>query len=78
MRRASSLVFSARLQAEGADVEAYDPVAEEQARKLVSRRLQPSPLEAAPGADAVVLVTEWPELLALDWSRWREDDAASS
>ncbi len=36
MREASSLVLSARLNADGALVTAYDPVAEEQARKLVS------------------------------------------
>ena len=35
MREASSLVLSARLNADGAAVTAYDPVAEEQARKLV-------------------------------------------
>ncbi|HLB21581.1 MAG TPA: UDP-glucose/GDP-mannose dehydrogenase family protein, partial [Solirubrobacteraceae bacterium] len=58
----------ARLNADGADVVAYDPVAEEQARKLVSGiAFAASPLEAAAGADAVVLVTEWPEFLQLDW-----------
>jgi len=68
MREASSLVLSARLNADGADVVAYDPVAEEQARKLVSGiAFADSPLDAAAGADAVVLVTEWPEFLALDW-----------
>src|SRR5205823_10126461 len=36
MREASSLVLAARLNADGARVSAYDPVAEEQARKLVS------------------------------------------
>ncbi len=36
MREASSLVLSARLNADGASVVAYDPVAEEQARELVS------------------------------------------
>ena len=41
MREASSLVLSARLQAAGARVRAYDPVAEEEARKLIrGRRLQ--------------------------------------
>ena len=35
MREASSLVLSARLQADGAHVSAYDPVAEEEARKLM-------------------------------------------
>ena len=38
MREASSLVLSARLQAAGAKVRAYDPVAEEEARKLLQRR----------------------------------------
>src|ERR1700710_2515236 len=62
MREASSLVLSARLNADGADVAAYDPVAEEQARKLVSGiTFADSPLAAAAEADAVVLVTEWPE-----------------
>jgi UDPglucose 6-dehydrogenase len=68
MREASSLVLSARLNADGASVTAYDPVAEEQARKLVSGiTFASSPLQAASGADAVVLVTEWPEFMQLDW-----------
>ena len=68
MREASSLVLSARLNADGALVAAYDPVAEGQARKLVSGiSFAASPLEAADDADAVVLVTEWPEFLQLDW-----------
>jgi UDPglucose 6-dehydrogenase len=68
MREASSLVLSARLNADGAIVTAYDPVAEEQARKLVSGiSFASSPLQAAQGADAVVLVTEWPEFVELDW-----------
>jgi UDPglucose 6-dehydrogenase len=68
MREASSLVLSARLNADGAEVVAYDPVAEQQARKLVSGiSFADSPLGAAAGADAVVLVTEWPEFLELDW-----------
>ncbi len=68
MREASSLVLSARLQADGASVIAYDPVAEEQARALVSGiEFADSPLGALRGADAAVLVTEWSELVALDW-----------
>ena len=68
MREASSLVLSARLNADGAAVAAYDPVAEDQARRLVSGiDFAASPLEAVSGADAVVLVTEWPEFLKLDW-----------
>jgi UDPglucose 6-dehydrogenase len=68
MREASSLVLSARLQADGASVIAYDPVAEEQARKLVSGiSFASSPLDAVRDADATVLVTEWKEFLTLDW-----------
>src|SRR5436309_181418 len=62
MREASSLVLSARLQADGAVVSAYDPVAEEQARKLVSGiTFADSAIDAVRGADAVVLVTEGKE-----------------
>jgi UDPglucose 6-dehydrogenase len=73
MREASSLVLSARLNADGAAVAAYDPVAEQQARKLVSGiSFAASPMEAARQADAVVLVTEWPQFLDLDWHRVAE------
>jgi UDPglucose 6-dehydrogenase len=68
MREASSLVLSARLHADGALVSAYDPVAEEQARALVSGiTFADSPLAAVAGADAAVLVTEWREIVGLDW-----------
>ncbi|MGI8593861.1 MAG: nucleotide sugar dehydrogenase [Solirubrobacteraceae bacterium] len=69
MREASSLVLAARLQADGAHVSAYDPVAEEEARKLIQGvAFADSADGAAEGADAVVLVTEWPEFGELDWS----------
>jgi len=68
MREASSLVLSARLQADGASVVACDPVAEEQARTLVAGiAFADSALSAVEQADAVVLVTEWQEFLELDW-----------
>jgi UDPglucose 6-dehydrogenase len=67
MREASSLVLSARLQAAGARVRAYDPVAESEARKLIRGvDFKSSALEVAEGADAVVLITEWPEFAELD------------
>jgi UDPglucose 6-dehydrogenase len=73
MREASSLVLSARLQAAGARVRAYDPVAEEEARKLIRGvQLMPSAADAVAGADAVVLVTEWPEFAELDLARTAE------
>jgi len=69
MREASSLVLAARLQADGANVRAYDPVAEPQAHMLMpGAAFADSAVEATRGADAVVLVTEWKEFRALSWS----------
>lgn len=68
MREASSLVLSARLQGEGAEVVAYDPVATEAASDLLATtEFASSAEEALRGADAAILVTEWPEFAALDW-----------
>jgi UDPglucose 6-dehydrogenase len=73
MREASSLVLAARLQGEGANVRAYDPVAEGEASELLpSVDLSASAADALDGADAAVLVTEWPEFAALDWRQLRE------
>jgi UDPglucose 6-dehydrogenase len=73
MREASSLVLSARLQADGAKVRAYDPIAEREARKLMGGvEFAEDALGAASGADAVVIVTEWPEFAELDWSKVAE------
>jgi UDPglucose 6-dehydrogenase len=69
MREASSLVLAARLQGEGAEVVAYDPVAAERAADLLgSVEMATSALEALDGADAAVLVTEWREFADLDWT----------
>ncbi|HXA54773.1 MAG TPA: UDP-glucose/GDP-mannose dehydrogenase family protein [Solirubrobacteraceae bacterium] len=69
MRGASSLVLAARLQAEGAHVQAFDPVAEDEARKLMPQlSYADCAQEVIAGADAVVLVTEWPQFLSLDWA----------
>ncbi len=69
MREASSLVLAARLQGEGAEVVAYDPVARERASQLLgSVEMVGSAQEALAGADAAVLVTEWGEFAELDWA----------
>src|ERR1700729_3330890 len=68
MREASSLVLAARLQADGATVTAYDPIAEDEARKRMRGvDFHDSAMAAVEGADAVILVTEWPEFASLDW-----------
>ena len=65
VREAPSLVLAGRLIAEGADVRAWDPVARLDNAPGVAQ--VDSLPEAIKGADAVVLVTEWPELADLDW-----------
>ena len=69
MRDAASLVLAARLEGEGVEVVAYDPVAEERAAELLPAvEMSPSASEALDGADAAVLVTEWPQFAELDWA----------
>jgi UDPglucose 6-dehydrogenase len=78
MREATSLVLIARLQADGANVVAYDPVAEQEARKLIQGvDFAASAQDCVAGADAVVLVTEWAEFKELDWGKVREEMAGT-
>jgi UDPglucose 6-dehydrogenase len=72
MREASSVVLASRLQGEGAIVRAYDPVAEERAGEMLTGvGMCDSALDAVEGADAAVIVTEWPEFADLDLSELR-------
>jgi UDPglucose 6-dehydrogenase len=69
MRGATSLVMAARLQGEGSSVVGYDPVAAERAREVLPGvEMAGNAMEALAGADAAVLVTEWPEFAELDWA----------
>jgi UDPglucose 6-dehydrogenase len=64
LREAPSLVLVERLLAEGAEVRAWDPVAD--ARHLLrGAEACESVLGAVTGADAAVIVTEWDELRSL-------------
>ena len=65
-REAPAFVLAGRLLAEGADVVAWDPVAS--ADGLHGLVQVPTVDEALTGADAAVLVTEWPHLAELDWA----------
>ena len=69
IREAASLVLASRLLAEGARVRVSDPVALDAARgRLGGVEFVDDAREAARGAQAVVLVTEWPEIVSLDWA----------
>jgi len=70
MRDAPSISIVQTLQDAGVRVRGYDPEGMEQARPLMPDvALCDSPYAAAEGADAVVLVTEWDVLRALDLRR---------
>ncbi len=70
LREAPSLVLAARFLAEGAQVVAWDPVVD--AREILQGvELAESVAAALAGADAAVIVTEWPELRELPWADLR-------
>jgi UDPglucose 6-dehydrogenase len=67
VREATSLVLAARLAAEGVDLVVHDPAVGESVAGLLpfGTRRAGGPLDALRGADAAVIVTEWPEYRAL-------------
>jgi UDPglucose 6-dehydrogenase len=73
MREAKSIEVVERLLELGATVRAYDPVAMDHARKTLPDSVIycDSPYDAAAGADAVALVTEWNEFKFLNLERLR-------
>ncbi len=64
MRDAPSIVLASRLQAEGAEVRAWDPLVRGHP-ELNGVAMDATILDALRGADAAVIVTEWPELEGL-------------
>lgn len=73
VRRSLALEFIAALEARGATVAAYDPLAdpaELESGPVFERAADP--YTAARGADAVVIMTNWPEFRALDLPRLRK------
>ena len=68
LREAPSIVLASRLLAEGAEIVAWDPVADA-SRILNGVEFAATVLEAVEGADAAVVVTEWPELRDVDWEQ---------
>jgi UDPglucose 6-dehydrogenase len=77
IREAPSLKLIARLLEEGANLRLYDPAAMDNVRHLFPEeppRLTycPNPSEAARGAHAILLVTEWEEFRQVDWHEIRQ------
>ncbi len=70
MRDAPSLDIIPALQALGAKVQAFDPEGRHEAEKLLTAiDFKAGAYEAAEGADALVILTEWDQFRALDLDR---------
>jgi UDPglucose 6-dehydrogenase len=69
MREAPSLVIIEKLLAEGASVVAYDPVAMHEAERMIGKTIEYATdmYDALNGADALLIVTEWPEFRVPDF-----------
>ena len=75
LREAPSEAVIQALLAEGAEVVAYDPLAMPAARvryaDLPRLRFAADPFGAVVGADALAIVTDWPEFREIDWAKVR-------
>jgi UDPglucose 6-dehydrogenase len=70
IRFAPAIEVISQLLAEGAQVRACDPKAMEKTRAVLPQiSYSRDPYEAARGADALLVVTEWDEFRQLDWKR---------
>jgi UDPglucose 6-dehydrogenase len=72
MREAPSIVLASRLLAEGADVRAWDPIVRGDDKLPRGVEIVDSVIDAVRGADAAVIVTEWPQLADLASAEVRE------
>ena len=76
MREAPSRTIIDLLLKAGARIRAYDPVASEEAAKVYADRAEvalcKSAYEAAEGADALAIVTEWQEFRSPDFDRLKQ------
>ena len=75
MREAPSRVLLESLWAAGVSVRAYDPVAMREAQRIYGDRVEftlcSSAMHALEGADALAIVTEWPEFRSPDFQLMR-------
>lgn len=73
MREAPSLSIIYELQKRGAKIHAHDPVAMEQAKKILGNSVKyfENNYDALKGADALVIVTEWNEFRRPDFERMK-------
>jgi UDPglucose 6-dehydrogenase len=75
IRESPALFLVESLLQEGCNIAAYDPAAIDRARHVLGSKVEfcNSPYEAALGADALLILTEWEEFADLDLERLRQD-----
>jgi UDPglucose 6-dehydrogenase len=75
IRESPALFLVESLLQEGCKIAAYDPAAIDRARHVLGSKVEfcNSPYEAALGADALLILTEWEEFADLDLERLRQD-----
>ncbi len=68
MREAPSIITIKKLLEEGAKVQAFDPVAMDNAKMAIEGEVnyENNPYDAVKGADALLIMTEWDEFRAID------------
>ncbi len=74
IRESPAIAIVQMLLKEGCEIRAYDPAAMERAREVLPSSgvtYCNSPYEAASGADALLILTEWPEFASLELDRLR-------
>jgi len=72
IRFAPAIELIRRLRQEGCNIRAFDPQAMKKASSEIPEIFYgQNPYEVAEGAEALVLATEWPEFLHLDWAKIR-------
>ena len=73
LRDAPSLEIAHMLHTLGARVTGYDPVAGKNVSNIsTDLKVMSDPMDALAGAHAAVIVTEWDEVVSLDWARVAE------
>lgn len=75
IRESPALFLVQALLQEGSKIAAYDPAAMERTQEVMSSGITfaGSPYDAARGADALLILTEWEEFASLDLNRLRQE-----
>jgi UDPglucose 6-dehydrogenase len=75
IRESPAVLLVQTLLQEGCQIAAYDPAAQERAREVLNGSVQfaADAYEAARGADALLILTEWEEFASLDLDRLQQE-----